>query len=171
MAEPRFGAALLHPALVRNTGYLISRLGYYAPSSSRSGWPRLGLTPRMWGAMNTLDHEGDVSQQQLGRAIGMDPSSMVSTIDELEAKGWVQRRPHPTDRRAYALHITDAGRETLTRARRLAGGAQNELLAPLDDIERAQLHDLLLRLVTAVGADDKDPIDFRDPVPPPKSDG
>ncbi len=171
MSEPRFGAALLHPALVRNTGYLISRLGYYAAKQFAERLATVGLTPRMWGAMNTLDFEGDVSQQQLGRAIGMDPSSMVSTIDELEAKGWVQRRRHPTDRRAYALHITDAGRETLTRARRLAGGAQNELLAPLDDIERAQLHDLLLRLVTAVGADDKDPIGFRDPVPPPKSDG
>ena len=30
MSEPRLGAALLHPALVRHTGYLISRLGFYA---------------------------------------------------------------------------------------------------------------------------------------------
>ncbi len=165
MAEPRFGATQLHPALVRNTGYLISRLGYYASRHFAERLATVGLTPRMWGAMNTLDHEGDVSQQQLGRAIGMDPSSMVSTIDELEAKGWVERRRHPTDRRAYALHITDAGRDTLTRARRLAGGAQNELLAPLDDTERAQLHDLLLRLVVAAGSD-PDPIGFRDPPPP-----
>ena len=66
-----------------------------------------------------------MTQQQLGRAIGMDPSSMVSTIDELEAKGWVERRRHPTDRRAYALHITDAGRETLT-ARPPARGRRSE---------------------------------------------
>jgi DNA-binding MarR family transcriptional regulator len=170
MAETSSGAPLLHPALVRNTGYLISRLGFYASRQFAERLATVGLTPRMWGAMNTLDHEGDVSQQQLGRAIGVDPSSMVSTMDELEAKGWVQRRRHPTDRRAYALHITDAGRETLTRARRLAGGAQNELLAPLDDAERAQLHDLLLRLVVAVGGE-KDPIGFRDPPPPPRSDG
>jgi DNA-binding MarR family transcriptional regulator len=169
MAETSSGAPLLHPALVRNTGYLISRLGFYASRQFAERLATVGLTPRMWGAMNTLDHEGDVSQQQLGRAIGVDPSSMVSTMDELEAKGWVQRRRHPTDRRAYALHITDAGRETLTRARRLAGGAQNELLAPLDDAERAQLHDLLLRLVVAVGGE-KDPIGFRDPPPPTTSD-
>jgi DNA-binding MarR family transcriptional regulator len=170
MAETSPGAPLLHPALVRNTGYLISRLGFYASRHFAERLATVGLTPRMWGALNMLDHEGDVSQQQLGRAIGIDPSSMVSTIDELEAKGWVQRRRHPTDRRAYALQITDAGRETLTRARRLAGGAQNELLAPLDDAERVQLHDLLLRLVAAVGAE-TDPIGFRDPPPPPKSGG
>ncbi|MFZ1992679.1 MAG: MarR family transcriptional regulator, partial [Solirubrobacteraceae bacterium] len=106
MAETSSGVPRLHPALVRNTGYLISRLGFYASRQFGQQLATVGLTPRMWGAMNMLDYEGDVSQQQLGRAIGMDPSSMVSTIDELEAKGWVQRRRHPTDRRAYALHIT-----------------------------------------------------------------
>jgi DNA-binding MarR family transcriptional regulator len=169
MAEPTPYASTLHPALVRNTGYLISRLGFYASRQFAEQLATVGLTPRMWGAMNMLDHEGDVSQQQLGRAIGMDPSSMVSTIDELEAKGWVERRRHPTDRRAYALHITDAGRATLTDARRLAGRAQNELLAPLDEAERAQLHDLLMRLVTAAGAV-QDPIGFRDPPPRPTPD-
>jgi DNA-binding MarR family transcriptional regulator len=154
MAEPHSAAPGLHAALVRNTGYLLSRMGFYASRQFAQRLESLGLTPRMWGAMNVLDHEGAVSQQQLGRAIGMDPSSMVSTIDELEARGWVERRRHPTDRRAHALHITDAGRETLTRGRRLAGGAQNELLAPLDDAERAQLHDLLLRLAAAAGAVD-----------------
>jgi DNA-binding MarR family transcriptional regulator len=170
MAETSPGGPLLHPALVRNTGYLISRLGFYASRQFAERLETVGLTPRMWGAMNMLDHEGDVSQQQLGRAIGMDPSSVVSTIDELEAHGWVERRRHPTDRRAYALHITEAGREVLTRARRLAAGAQNDLLAPLDDAERAQLHDLLLRLVAAAAAV-KDPIGFRDPPPPPAGDG
>jgi DNA-binding MarR family transcriptional regulator len=166
MAETSTGAPGLHSALVRNTGYLISRLGFYASKQFAERLATLGLTPRMWGAMNVLEHEGAVSQQQLGRAIGMDPSSMVSTIDELEAKGWVERRRHPTDRRAHALHITDAGREALISGRRLAGGAQNQLLAPLDDVERAQLHDLLLRLAVAAGAV-KDPIGFTDPAPPP----
>jgi DNA-binding MarR family transcriptional regulator len=170
MADTNPGAPGLHSALVRNTGYLISRMGFYASKQFADRLSQLGLTPRMWGAMNVLDSEGPVSQQQLGRAIGMDPSSMVSTIDELEAKGWVQRRPHPTDRRAHALHITDAGRDTLTRGRRLAAGAQNELLAPLDDAERAQLHDLLLRLALAAGAV-KGQIDFTNSPPPPHAAG
>jgi DNA-binding MarR family transcriptional regulator len=170
MADTSSGAPMLHPALVRNTGYLISRLGFYASKRFAERLATVGLTPRMWGAMNMLDHEGDVSQQQLGQAIGMDPSSMVSTIDELETKGWVERRRHPSDRRAYALHITDAGRETLTRARRIAGGAQNELLAPLDDAERAQLHGLLLRLVEAAAAA-QDPTSLKDPPLPSAGDG
>jgi DNA-binding MarR family transcriptional regulator len=74
---------------------------------------------------------------------------MVATIDELEKSGLVERRPHPTDRRAHALHVTDKGRETLARGRKLARHAQEELLAPLSAREREQLHDLLLRLALA----------------------
>ena len=136
----------LHPALARNTGYLISRLGAIGQRHFAERMSQLGLTPRMWGALNVLDAEGPLSQHALGRCVGMDPSSMVSTIDELEAKGMVQRRRDPSDRRAYALHITEAGHETLVAGRKLARGAQSELLAPLSEDERRTLHDLLLRL-------------------------
>jgi DNA-binding MarR family transcriptional regulator len=139
----------LHPALVRNLGYLISRCGMYATRHFAERMETIGLTPRMWGALNVLDAEGAVSQQQLGAAIGMDPSSMVGTIDELESRGLVQRRPHPSDRRAHALHLTDAGRDTLVRGRGVAHAAQEELLAPLDAEDRARLHDLLLRVAEA----------------------
>lgn len=135
-----------HPALARNTGYLLSRIGTLGQRRFAERMGQLGLTPRMWGALNVLDAEGALSQHALGVCVGMDPSSMVATIDELEAQGLVQRRRHPTDRRAYALHMTDAGRETLTRGRELAGHAQDELLAGLNADERAQLHALLLRL-------------------------
>jgi DNA-binding MarR family transcriptional regulator len=76
---------------------------------------------------------------------------MVATIDDLERKGLVERRAHPSDRRAYALHVTDAGRETLSEGREVVQAVQDELLAPLDEAEREQLRGLLLRLVTAAG--------------------
>jgi DNA-binding MarR family transcriptional regulator len=135
-----------HPALARNTGFLISRLGTMAQRHFAEAMAQIDLTPRMWGAMNVLDAEGPISQQGLGRSIGMDPSSMVAAIDELESKGLVQRRRDPNDRRAYALHITEAGREKLTEGRRLARAAQEQLLAGLTTEERAQLHALLLRV-------------------------
>jgi DNA-binding MarR family transcriptional regulator len=152
--EFRPGAPGLHGALVRHTGYLLSRMGLWASRRFSEHLETIGLTPRMWGALNVLAAESPVSQQQLGRAIGMDPSSMVATIDELERRGLVQRRPHPADRRAHALHITEAGRDTLAEGRKLSVRAQAELLAPLDKDEREQLHDLLLRLAKAAGAVD-----------------
>lgn len=144
MADPG-----MHAALVRNTGYLVSRVGWFAARRFGERLAELGLTTRMWGALNVLDAQEAVSQQQLGRAIGMDPSSMVATIDELEAKGFVERRRHPTDRRAHALYLTEAGRATLARGRALSREAQEELLAPLSADERRQLHELLLRMAGA----------------------
>lgn len=136
----------LHPALARNTGYLISRIGALGQRRFAERMATLGLTPRMWGALNVLDQEGALSQHALGRCVGMDPSSMVSTIDELEAKDLVQRRRDPSDRRAYALHMTEQGRDVLKRGRRLAREAQEELLGHLSAEERDQLHALLLRV-------------------------
>jgi DNA-binding MarR family transcriptional regulator len=145
------GPPALHSALLRHTGFLISRMGMVAQKGFAELIDSIGLTPRMWGALNVLDAEGEITQGALCKSVGMDPSSMVATIDELEAKGLVERRRHPTDRRAHALHVTAAGRETLQRGRELARRAQEELLAPLDAGERDQLHSLLLRLALASG--------------------
>jgi DNA-binding MarR family transcriptional regulator len=124
-------------------------MGHVASKQFSARLEKLGLTTRMWGALNVLDVEGPLNQQVLGKCTGIDPSSMVSTVDDLEAAGLVERRRHPSDRRAHAIHITENGRETLTRGRQLARGAQEDLLAPLTAEERKQLHELLLRLVIA----------------------
>ena len=139
----------LHGALTRNTGYLLSRLGMYAQRHFSERMAALELTPRKWGVLNVLDAEDGVTQQQLGRAIGMDPSTMVGAIDELEAAGLAQRRAHPSDRRAHALYLTQAGRAALAQGRRVARNASAELFGPLSEDEQAQLHDMLLRMARA----------------------
>lgn len=161
MGEHMHGPQGIHGALARHTGFLISRLGMVAQKRFAERIESLGLTPRMWGALNVLDAEGTITQHALCKCVGMDPSSMVSTIDELEARGLVERRPHPSDRRAHALHVTELGRVTLAQGRKLARQAQDELLAPLDAEEREQLHDLLLRLALASTQADK-PASARD---------
>ncbi len=138
-----------HQALSRHTGFLISRMGHVASKQFAEQLEQLDLTPRLWGALNVLDAEGAITQQALGACTGIDPSSMVAAIDELESRGMVERRRHPSDRRAHALHLTDSGREILTQGRQQARLAQEQLLAPLSSEERKQLHELLLRLAQA----------------------
>jgi DNA-binding MarR family transcriptional regulator len=155
MPEPLTPLHAPHASLSRHTGYLISRLGVLAQKRFAQRLATIGLTTRMWGLLNVLETEEPITQQRLGQLIGMDPSSMVATVDELERQGLVQRRPHPRDRRAHALYITADGRTTLLRGRKLAKEAQDELLAPLDDADRRQLHELLLRVVPAIDAVDR----------------
>jgi DNA-binding MarR family transcriptional regulator len=150
MSEQPFSARhSLHAALSRNTGYLVSRVGAFAQRRFAERIATLGLTTRMWGALNVLEAEQPITQQALGKAVEADPSSMVATIDQLESQGLVERRPHPSDRRANALHMTAAGERTLRQGRKLAREAQEELLGPLDEDERRQLHELLFKLAVA----------------------
>ncbi len=139
----------MHRVLIKETGFLIARVGLVATKQFSERIAELGLTIRMWGALNVLDAEGPTTQQFLGKCAGIDPSSMVATIDDLEARGLVERRPHPSDRRAHALHMTEQGREVLARGRGVAREAQEELFAPLNAEERKSLHELLMRLATA----------------------
>jgi DNA-binding MarR family transcriptional regulator len=151
MGEQIPGTAGMHRALAKHTSFLLSRMGMVAMKQFSIRLEELGLNTRMWGALNVLDAEGAITQHMLGKCTGIDPSSMVSTIDELEEQGLVERRPHPTDRRAYAIHITERGLTVLAEGRKVAAGAEQELLAPLDPSERELLHALLLRLVVASG--------------------
>ena len=56
---------------------------------------------------------------------------MVYLVDELEAQRLVVRRPAPADRRAYAVHLTDAGRARLIDAGAIVVRIEDDFLAPL----------------------------------------
>jgi DNA-binding MarR family transcriptional regulator len=137
----------IHRGLVRNTGFLLSRAGMLAQKDFSARIGQLELTTRQWGMLNVLDAEQGISQNKLGACVGMDPSSSVAAIDELERQGRVERRRDPNDRRAYALYLTNEGQATLAAGREIARKAQEQLFGALTSQERAQLHELLLKLM------------------------
>ena len=152
MKKPAAGggpASGLHQTLAKETGFLLARLGMVAQKTSHDRLSTLGVSPRIWGLLSVLDAEGAITQHALGQCVEMNPSSIVRAIDQLEGKGLVERRRHPSDRRARELHLTDEGRDTLRRGRELARKAQDDLLKPLDSSERALLQSLLLRVALA----------------------
>ena len=105
----------------------------------------VGLTPALFGLLNVLGAREGANQQEIGAAMGVDPSTMVSLIDELENAGLAKRRPHPTDRRARAVSITPKGRRVLEQARRMAAQVEDEVLRGLTAAERRELLTLLRR--------------------------
>src|SRR5687767_2274220 len=66
----------------------------------------LGINVRGFSVMLALSMYGPVSQQDLIGHIGIDKSTMVRLIDELEAGGMVSRERAPNDRRAYSVMLT-----------------------------------------------------------------
>lgn len=103
----------------------------------------MGLTPALFAVLNYLSGHAGATQRAIGAAMGIDPSTMVSLVDELQRGGLADRRPHPTDRRAHAVTITAKGRRTLQRARMLAGEAEDEVLGGLSAGERRELLTLM----------------------------
>ncbi len=68
---------------------------------------------------------------------------MVAFIDGLQERGLLERRPHPSDRRAHALYLTPAGRKLLAKAITAASRFERELCGRLSDAERDRLLELL----------------------------
>jgi DNA-binding MarR family transcriptional regulator len=108
---------------------------------------RLGLSPKGFGALTVLDADGPLPQVELARRQGIDRTTMVAVVDELERLGAVRRERDERDRRAYAVELTPAGRRLLGRARPLLLAAEEEFLAPLPAGDRERLKDALRLLV------------------------
>ena len=92
-----------------------------------------------------------LSQQALGTELRVLPSRLVALIDELEHHGWIERRDHQSDRRSYALYLTDAGRDLLKAVGQVVREHQMALCAALTDTERATLASLLHRIAEEQG--------------------
>lgn len=114
-----------------------------APASSRGYHYRL---------LAALEEFGPASQARLGGRAGVDRSDVVAALNDLAARGMVERTQDPTDRRRNIVTITPAGRAHLRRLDRLLAGVQDELLAPLSPAERTELVRLLTRVLEHHGA-------------------
>jgi DNA-binding MarR family transcriptional regulator len=130
-------------ALTEYAGQLFFRLWRASHIRIARELESLGLTPARFGLLNLLASLDGANQQELGRAMGVDPSTMVSLVDELEAAGLAKRQPHPADRRARAVVLTAKGRRVRERGRELASQVEDEVLGGLTAAERRELLRLL----------------------------
>jgi DNA-binding MarR family transcriptional regulator len=108
-----------------------------------------GFRPGCLGVLQIVAGAPDpVSQREVSERLLFDPSDVVSLVDILERAGLVERRRDPSDRRRYALHITEAGQQAAQRLEVVAREAHEHVLAPLDPTEREALAHLLGRVVS-----------------------
>lgn len=65
------------------------------------------LTSEQWGVLIQFWNQGDVTQEEIISASGMDKSTVSRTLSAMERKGWVTRRLNPSDARRKILNLTD----------------------------------------------------------------
>jgi DNA-binding MarR family transcriptional regulator len=125
---------------------LVTRVGAAQASALTALLAPLGLRPKQFGLMNVVALAEGPSQGEIGAAMGIDPSGLIATIDELEGRGWLERRRDPGDRRRNVVVLTEAGTDMLSEARAAAYQRAKELTAPLTAKERRALRDLLAKI-------------------------
>jgi DNA-binding MarR family transcriptional regulator len=130
-------------------GQLVFRLWRALHTRTAEALKTIGLTTATFGVLNVLGARDGAIQQQLSADMGIDPSAMVTLIDELENRGLAERRRRPGDRRAWEVAITARGRRTLQRAKRLASGVEGEVLSGLTVAQRTELLTLLRHAVVS----------------------
>jgi DNA-binding MarR family transcriptional regulator len=130
-----------------SVAFLLSQVGIFASQRFAQRLASLDLHPPQFRVLNMVDATEGRSQQAIGEAIGAPASRMVAIVDELEQRGLVERRPHPSDRRVRALYLTGEGRKLLAGAREIAAEHETELMRGLSKADRDRLVALLQKLV------------------------
>jgi len=140
------------PPVAEFAGQLFFRLWRASHVRAADVLGTVGLTPALFGLLNVIGARPGTIQQELGSVMGIDRTTMVALIDQLEDAGLATRRPSAKDRRAREIAITPKGRRLLQRARRMISGVDDEVLAGLTAQEREDLLTLLRQALDSAPA-------------------
>ena len=113
------------------------------------------LTPLQIAAMaylNGKDGEPGIDQNALASRLGVDRSHVTLLVEELSARGLIERRLKEADRRVRLLYLTAKGDRLFTCIRPANRAASNRILEPLAPHERKLFVDMLIRVIAANGA-------------------
>ena len=106
----------------------------------------LGFTRSQWQVLVFLSRNEGIHQAGLAELMDVEPITLVRILDRLEARGLVERRQHPKDRRVWLLHLTPEAHPSLEVLRRIGDAARAEALAGLSPEEQERLSDALTRM-------------------------
>jgi DNA-binding MarR family transcriptional regulator len=146
LSAPSTALPRLPEELVASTPFLLKRLGLVAKDQALAAYEASGLHPYHHAVLAVLDEGTRETQGAIAEALGYDRGQLVGLLDELEERNLVERRRDPADRRRHIVRMTPDGKRALARLRAVAAEVEDDFLAALDDSERAQLHELLLRV-------------------------
>ncbi len=145
-SAPTSASAKTDYRLEEQAGHLMRRAHQRHTALFQDIMGALELTPTQFAALAKIKDLGEVTQNLLGRLTAMDPATIQGVVQRLHARGFVERRPDPTDRRVMVLSLTAGGaraaRDAIARGREIT----HATLAPLTLAEQRIFVDLLRKL-------------------------
>jgi DNA-binding MarR family transcriptional regulator len=103
----------------------------------------LGMSFARVRALRRIAHQ-PMSMKEIAAVLDVDPPNATPVVDDLESRGFVRRRPHPTDRRATLVEATAKGKQAAKKADDILFAPPSGLAA-LDPDELEKLRRLLRR--------------------------
>ncbi|MCU0926449.1 MAG: MarR family transcriptional regulator [Hydrogenophaga sp.] len=136
-----------------DTSYLESLLGYNARRAALAvigvflqRMAPFGLRPVDFSVLTLIAHNPGITSRQLCAALDILPPNLVGMIKSLDQRGLIERRAHPTDRRAQGLHLSPAGRKLQKAAQTTATQLESDVASRLSADELDNLKSLLRKV-------------------------
>lgn len=105
----------------------------------------LDLTRSQWWVMVHLIRFDGYNQTRLAEELEIGKVALGGLLDRLEARGWIERRPDPVDRRAKRVFLTESGRPLIVEMQDRARDVHRQMVRGFSPVERDQLVDLMAR--------------------------
>ncbi len=112
-----------------------------------------GMTRAQWSILIWLDRQPGLSQKELADLLEVEPISVARLVDRLEARGLVERRADPADRRIWRLHLLPAAGPILTEIAAQRADLLHTITSGLDPEARETLVTSLLHMKAALAAE------------------
>ena len=121
--------------LTSDLGWLLARVSHTLTTESTAALEDSGISPRGHSVLAAA-MTGEYAQTELARMVGLDKTTMVVTVDDLEAHGLVERRPSKSDRRARLIKVTKEGQRKVAIADGVLDRVREDVLGALPEEER-----------------------------------
>jgi DNA-binding MarR family transcriptional regulator len=133
----------------RVPAYLIRRLHMICTAVVAEAFEDEDMPVAQWAVLSIIESHPEIDQSRLAEVVAIDKTNTGRLVDQLEAKGLVERRPNDSDRRVWMLCCTPLGRKIRKRLRPRALATQERLLSCLEPAQRELFIDLMSRVVMA----------------------
>ena len=130
----------------RKLGFLINDLARLLRRNFDRRLQSLGLTQVQWRAIAHLSRNEGMTQAALAEILEVQAITLTRLIDRMENAGWVERRAHPSDRRAVQLYLTGRCQPILAEMQSRASETLGEALSGIASGTEQQVVETLLRM-------------------------
>jgi DNA-binding MarR family transcriptional regulator len=138
------------PSFERSLGFIISDISRLSRKAFERRVRQYGLTRSQWQLLYHLARTPGVSQSELCELLQVEKITVSRQAARLARTGWLERRDHASDGRAYCLHLTPKAVRVITRLSAASEEFRSDVMSALPPSRRKALIDDLLCIKTTL---------------------